>query len=172
MIKETAKAQRAAERSRNAAIREQERHLRLQRQYERENERAIRQSIREQKAYEKEQKVLYIEGRKEETNDYNEEILYRLNEFKTIISETLGVDDKISFESLYKKDEYPAYVEPHVKRLPANSIPERESFFAGVAMEAPFIEKITGLGKKRVSDLLKQRRIHTTMPFVIMSLQK
>ncbi|WP_052091881.1 restriction endonuclease [Paenibacillus sp. FSL H7-0357] len=148
MIKETAKAQRAAERSRNAAIREQERHLRLQRQYERENERAIRQSIREQKAYEKEQKVLYIEGRKEETNDYNEEILYRLNEFKTIISETLGVDDKISFESLYKKDEYPAYVEPHVKRLPANSIPERESFFAGVTMEAPLIEKITGLGKK------------------------
>jgi restriction system protein len=49
MIKETAKAQRAAERSRNAAIREQERHLRLQRQYERENERAIKQSIREQK---------------------------------------------------------------------------------------------------------------------------
>ncbi|MEI2396139.1 hypothetical protein [Paenibacillus phytohabitans] len=93
MIKETAKAQRAAERSRNAAIREQERVLRLQRQYEREKERTIKRSIREQKA-------LYIEGRKEETNDYNEEILYRLNEFKSIISETLIVDDKISFESI------------------------------------------------------------------------
>ncbi|MBW4084585.1 hypothetical protein [Paenibacillus sp. S150] len=120
MIKETAKVQRAAERSRNAAIREQERHLRLQRQYERENERAIKQSIREQNAYVKEQKVLYIEGRKEETNDYNEEILYRLNEFKTIISETIGVDDMISFESLYKKDEYPEFVVPYVKPLPAD----------------------------------------------------
>ncbi|OKP86308.1 hypothetical protein A3842_06635 [Paenibacillus sp. P3E] len=141
MIKETAKAQRAAERSRNSAIREQERHLRLQRQYERENERAIKQSIREQKA-------LYIEERKEETNDYNEEILYRLNEFKTIISETLGVDDKISFESLYKKNEYPEFIVPYVKPIPANPLPARESFFAGVAMEPSFMEKIIGLGKK------------------------
>ncbi|WP_076119910.1 restriction endonuclease [Paenibacillus odorifer] len=148
IIRETAKAQRAAERSRNAAIREQERHLRLQRQYERENERAIKESIREQKAYEKEQKALYIEGRKEETNDYNEEILYRLNEFKSIISETLGVDDKISFESLYKKDEFPDYVEPYVKPVPANPIPLRESYFARVAMEPSFVEKISGLGKK------------------------
>ncbi|MBY9085290.1 restriction endonuclease [Paenibacillus sp. HN-1] len=148
IIRETAKAQRAAERSRNAAIREQERVLRLQRQYERESERAIKQSIREQKAFEKEQKALYIEGRKEETNDYNEEILYRLNEFKSIINETLSVDDKISFESLYKKDEHPEYVEPYVKPIPANPVPVRESFFAGVAMEASFIEKVIGLGKK------------------------
>lgn len=148
IIRETAKAQRAAERSRNAAIREQERHLRLQRQYERENERAIKESIREQKAYEKEQKALYIEGRKEETNDYNEEILYRLNEFKSIISETLVVDDKISFESLYKKDDFPEYVQPYVKPVPANPIPLRESYFARVAMEPSFVEKISGLGKK------------------------
>ncbi len=148
IIRETAKAQRAAERSRNAAIREQERHLRLQRQYERENERAIKQSIREQKAYEKEQKALYIEGRKEETKDYNEEVHYRLNEFKSIISETLSVDDKISFESLYKKDDYPEFVEPYVKPLPANPLPVREGFFAGVAMEASCMEKIIGLGKK------------------------
>ncbi|WP_313638106.1 restriction endonuclease [Paenibacillus sp.] len=148
IIRETAKAQRAAERSRNAAIREQERHLRLQRQYERENERAIKQSIREQKAYEKEQKALYIEGRKEETKDYNEEVHYRLNEFKSIISETLSVDDKISFESLYKKDDYPEFVEPYVKPLPANPLPVREGFFAGVAMEASYMEKIIGLGKK------------------------
>lgn len=138
----------AAERSRNAAIREKERVLRLQRQYERENERAIKQSIREQKAYEKEQKALYIEGRKEETNDFNEEILYRLNEFESIISETLRVDDKISFETLYKNDEYPAYVEPYVKPLPANPEPVRESFFVGIAMEASFMEKVLGLGKK------------------------
>ncbi|WP_379138302.1 restriction endonuclease [Paenibacillus sp. sgz500958] len=148
IIKETAKAQRAAERSRNAAIREQERHLRLQRQYERENERAIKQSIREQKAYEKEQKALYIEGRKEESNDYNEEVFYRLNEFNSIISETLSVDDKISFESLYKKDEYPEFIEPYVKPLPANPVPVRERFFAGISMEASFMEKIIGLGKK------------------------
>ncbi|WP_082451618.1 restriction endonuclease [Paenibacillus ihuae] len=148
MIKETAKAQRAAERSRNAAIREQERYLRLQRQYERENERAIKQSIREQNAYVKEQKALYIEGRKEEANDYNEEILYRLNEFKSIISETLGVDDKISFESLYKKDGYPEFVAPYVKPLPTNPLPVRERFFAGVAMDSSFMEKVIGLGKK------------------------
>ncbi|KGE18827.1 hypothetical protein PWYN_05210 [Paenibacillus wynnii] len=148
MIKETAKAQRAAERSRNAAIREQERHLRLQRQYERENERAIKQSIREQKAYEKEQKALHIEGRKEETNDYNEEVFYRLNEFNSIISGTLSVDDKISFESLYKKDEYPEFIEPYVKPLPANPVPVRESFFAGIAMEASLMERIIGHGKK------------------------
>ncbi|QUL56255.1 hypothetical protein KDC22_07020 [Paenibacillus tritici] len=143
IIKETAKAQRAAERSRNATIREQERHLRLQRQYEREQERAIRQSIREQKAYEKEQRVLYIEGRKGETNDLNAEIHYRLNEFKSIISETLSVDGRFSLETLYKKDEYPAYVEPYVKPVPANSVPVRE-----YSTEPSFIERIIGFGKK------------------------
>ncbi|KAA9005482.1 restriction endonuclease [Paenibacillus spiritus] len=148
IIKETAKAQRAAERSRNAAIREQERHLRLQRQYERENERVIKQSIREQKAYEKEQKALYIEGRKEETNDLNAEVLYRINEFKSIISETLNVDDTISYETLYKKDEYPAYVEPYVKPVPENPVPLRENYFTRVTMKPSFIEKISGLGKK------------------------
>ncbi|WP_340021951.1 restriction endonuclease [Paenibacillus sp. FSL K6-1096] len=148
IIKETAKAQRAAERSRNATIREQERHLRLQRQYEREQERALRQTIREQKAYEKEQRVLYIEGRKGETNDLNAEIHYRLNEFKSIISETLSVDGRFSFETLYKKDEYPAYVEPYVKPVPANSVPVREHYFGRVATEPPFIERIIGLGKK------------------------
>ncbi|MEK3884769.1 hypothetical protein [Paenibacillus sp. PL2-23] len=104
IAKEAAKAQRAAERSRNAAIREHERNLRLQRQFERQverdKERAIKQSIRDQKAYEKERKAAYIEDRKVETNDLNDEVIYRLNEFKSIISETLSVDDNISFSSL------------------------------------------------------------------------
>lgn len=152
IAKEAAKAQRAAERSRNAAIRENERNLRLQRQYnlqlEREHERAVKQSIKDQKAYEKEQKVLYIENRKEETLDLNEEVAYRLNEFRNIISDTLSINDNISFESLYKKDEYPKYEAPKLKAMPNNPMPVRESFFIGVQVEAPLIEKIIGLGKK------------------------
>ncbi|WP_152391924.1 restriction endonuclease [Paenibacillus guangzhouensis] len=152
IAKEAAKAQRAAERSRNAAIREQERNLRLHRQYERQlerdNERALKQAIRDQKIYEKEQKAAYIESRKEETNDFNEEVAYRFNEFKTIISETLRVDDNISFDSLYKREEFPPFVVPSLKPLPDNPVPVRETFFAGVSEEASFMEKVIGLGKK------------------------
>ncbi|MEF3306251.1 restriction endonuclease [Paenibacillus sp. GYB003] len=152
IAKEAAKAQRAAERSRNAAIREQERNLRLQRQYqrqlERDNERAMKQAVRDQKAFEKEQKLLYIESRKEETNDLNDEVVYRLDEFRSIISTTLSVDDNISFESLYKRDEFPAFHPPTLKLIPDNPVPVREAFFAGLKKEASIAEKLLGIGKK------------------------
>ncbi|GIO06274.1 restriction endonuclease [Brevibacillus reuszeri] len=153
IAREAAKAQRNAERRQKANQREYERQERLQRQYERQLERdqekSLKQAIRDQKTYEKEQKALHLQSRKEETQDLNEEVQYVLEDFQSVLSHTLSTNDTISFESLYPKDEFPAFVAPTASPVPNNPIPNKNDFFKAVKLEPSVWEKIFGVGKEK-----------------------
>lgn len=112
MIRESAKSQRNAARRSANAQREHQRNLRLQRQQGRELE---RQQIKDQK----ELKAQYLESRKEETNDLNDEVKLIINEFDSVLSHTLGIDDTISFHSLYNNEIFTEFVEPQL--IPTSS---------------------------------------------------
>ncbi|EMT54285.1 restriction endonuclease [Brevibacillus borstelensis AK1] len=160
IAREAAKAQRNAERRQRAIQREYERKERLQRQYERqlerEREKSIKQAIRDQKNYEKEQKVRYLESRKEETKDLNDEVQYILEDFQSVLMHTLNTDDTISFDSLYPKDTFPDFVPPTPSMLPINQLPVKDDFFMGVQQEPPLLEKIFGIGKEKRLESIKK----------------
>lgn len=152
IVREAARTQRNAERARVARQREIERQERLARQYERqqfrEAERALKQSIKEQKAFEKEQKLLYLESRKEETADLNNEVSYILEEFDNVLKQTLKVNDSISFDSLYHKETFPSFEMPKLKEIPVK--PDTPISAKFMNKETPTLaEIIFGFGKKQ-----------------------
>ncbi|GAA4713064.1 restriction endonuclease [Brevibacillus fulvus] len=160
IAREAAKAQRNAERRQRAVQREYERQKRLQRQYERqlerEHDKALKQAIRDQKNYEKEQKARYLQSRKDETQDLNDEVRYILEDFRSVLSLTLKTDDTISFESLYPKEKFPAFVPPPASTIPANPQPIKEDFFKSVKLEPSFWEKTLGIGKEKRLESVRQ----------------
>lgn len=151
IARDAAKAQRNAERAQIARQREFERQQRLivqneQRQL-REAELHIKRSIKEQKAFEREQKVLYIEGRKEETADLNSDVEYILDEFENILNHTLRVNDTISFDDLYHTEKFPPFKMPHLKEVPVLSEATLLENFLN-SDQPQLLEKLFGFGRK------------------------
>jgi restriction system protein len=83
-----------------------------QRRQVREYERAIRQAERNRILSEKEARQRHIEERIQEVEDRNTELIDRIEQLRSILPQTLTLDDTISFESLRAQEKFPAFNPP------------------------------------------------------------
>jgi restriction system protein len=90
IAKETARAQRKADAERKRQLREQERTAR----------RAALDNMRALAKWDKEARQRYLEARAQEVGQLNEGLSKRIGELRTILQQTLKLDDTIDFESL------------------------------------------------------------------------
>ncbi len=135
IARDMARAQRKAEAERKRQLRAQvaqrkavEREIR---QAELEAKRQKAQSERERKQLEKEAREQYLADRLQETEDGNTELAEYLNALRNILEHTLTVDDRIEFDSLRVKYEYPAFNPPQELTRIAR-LPNKEEFLKKV----------------------------------------
>lgn len=95
----------------------------------REYERATRQAERNRLLTGKEERQRYVEERLQDVQDQNASLADRIQELRTILEQTLTVDDTISFDSLRPHENFPAFVIPKVLAEPYPE-PPRADFFA------------------------------------------
>jgi restriction system protein len=120
------------------AARSQRQALAAQQKYARDRERAARTLARqtqqhsrrleaEQKRLDRELKQLYLEDRQAETDDLNTELIESIEDLRSILSRTLGVDDTVRFDTLRISEVYPPLdVPPGLTQRHPN--PVRETF--------------------------------------------
>jgi restriction system protein len=118
----------AAARDAARAQRQAEAHHRRQL---REHERSLRQAERNRLLSAKEERQRYLEERLQDVQDQNASLADRIQELRTILEQTLAVDDTISFHSLRPHEEFPPFVVPKVLAEPYPE-PVGQSFLAPI----------------------------------------
>jgi restriction system protein len=83
-----------------------------QRRQVREYERSLRQAERNRILSEKEARQRYIEERIQEVEDRNTELIERIEQLRSILPQTLTLDDTISFESLRIQEKFSPFKPP------------------------------------------------------------
>ena len=91
----------------------------------------MRQSERNRILSEKEARQRYIEERIQEVEDRNTELIERIEQLRSVLPQTLTLDDTISFESLRIQEEFPAFKPPSTLTSTIRP-PEVEPFLAAV----------------------------------------
>ncbi|MEA2205436.1 MAG: restriction system protein [Blastocatellia bacterium] len=95
-----------------AAARDQRQAEAAHRRQIREYERSLRQAERNRILSEKEARQRYVEERIQEVEDRNAELVDQIGQLRSILPQTLTLDDSISFESLRVQEEFPAFTPP------------------------------------------------------------
>jgi restriction system protein len=139
----------------NAVARDAARHQRQaeaeRKRYERALVRTLRDRERMEKLQTKEDKQRYLEARIEETEDQNAELTEQIESLKTVLEQTLSVDDTITFDSLRIRDEYvhlPTPQELTIAKLP----PDKQEFLSKVKTPG-LLEGALGLKGRYQRDL-------------------
>lgn len=113
----------------------------------REHERALRQAERNRVSAVKEERQRYIEDRQQDVQDQNTSLADRIQELRTILEQTLTVNDTISFDSLRPHEKFPALVVPKVLAEPYSE-PARASFLAPIRPPNWFMNLFPGVKAK------------------------
>lgn len=106
IARDISRAQRQAEAARVQATREHDRHVKAQLQKEARQERENLRSLKEQARYEKEQ---YLQDREQEAADMKAEAEEKIERLKSILKDTLSIDDQIDFSALRINEAFPVF---------------------------------------------------------------
>ena len=139
-LRAIARAQRDAEAARARAEREQNRYIKAQL---REDARQAREGVRllkEQARYDKERK---LEEGEQEAADLTAEAADRIDRLKSILSDTLTVDDRIDFDSLRMRESFPTFSPPAFLTSPEPA-PAVEAFLEKVPPLTLFKKLVPG----------------------------
>ncbi|MBR0599785.1 restriction endonuclease [Sinanaerobacter chloroacetimidivorans] len=149
MAREAARQQRVAEADQKRRIREAER--------------ARREEIRQAALDAKEEKQRYLEIRVDEVDEMNEELEERVSDLLSILTNTLSINDTISFNSLKIHDAGPKY-KPPVELATLNNEPTLEYFIQNVKSPGFFDKLVPGWqnryenAKKQAEDNYRQEK--------------
>lgn len=132
VARDTARAARQAEAARKRHERELAKSIR-------DSQRATAQLHRERAKADKEARQLYIQEQIEDAAEQTAEIAERIVELRSVLDQTLAVDDRIDFDTLRASDSFPAFDPPKELRS-ARRVPLEADFLG--SLSAP-----TGLGK-------------------------
>lgn len=124
IARDISRAQRQAENARAKAARENDKIIKAQLREEAIQSREQLRSLKEQARYEKER---YFEKREQEAADLTSEAEEKLKRLRSILADTLLIDDKIDFDTLRIKDESPVcYPPPFLKN--SDVMPVQEDY--------------------------------------------
>lgn len=139
-----------------AAARAQRQAEAAQRRQAREYERSVRQAERNSVLLQKEARQRYIEDRTQDVRDRNEELIDRIEQLRSILPQTLILDDTISFDSLRIQEQFPSFVAPPAL---ASSFPEPEvePFFASIKFPNWFQRLFAGNLAKHQKELAEAK---------------
>ncbi|MDX2005033.1 MAG: restriction endonuclease [Meiothermus sp.] len=169
--RQIARAARKAESARKRSIREAERAAKAREreqrselvQLEREQraelvqlERLSRESEKLRKEHEKLQKQLYVESRIQEVDEMNAELKMTIESFQNILADTLGKDDKISFDSLKPSTNFRVFVPPKDLSEPLAAPTEQE--FIGDLKAPTGVARLVPGSQKRYEELLAKAK--------------
>lgn len=90
-------------------------HERALAQAERARAAASRATEAERKRFEREAQAAYVEARKAEADEMNEQLSATNDEIANLLSATLGVDDFVDLESLKREVQHPAFPHPDLE---------------------------------------------------------
>ena len=133
IARDAARAQRQAQADQLRAIRAQERYS--------------RQVVREAKQQEKEARIAYIENRIAEAEEKNTELALKLEDFKSILTKTLSVDDRIEFNALKASLKYVEF-KPPKDLATSGPEPKLDEFLAKAKQPSGLSRIMPGAGKK------------------------
>lgn len=125
----------------------------------REYERAVRQTERNQILATKEARQRYIEERLQEVEDKNDALNECIQELRSVLEDTLCVDDTISFESLRTRDGFHGFLIPKVIAEPLAE-PVRDLFFAEIKSPKWFMSLFPSVKAKHEESLDRAERAY------------
>lgn len=156
MARDVARSQRQAQAARNRSIREAER---SQRAAERESIRSEREYARSMKELEREEKARYLQERELEAQELNTAAQAKLSSFDDILTQTLSVDDRISFDGLRMHDVPPSF-EPSAHLVSGKRAPDEAAFLSKVAPRRWFDFLIPGSTARREGWIYSAKLAH------------
>lgn len=130
-----------------------------QRRLMREYERSARQAERHRILQQKEARQRYLEERVQEVIEQNVSINEIVNQLRTVLEDTLSVNDAISFDSLRRREPFPDFVVP-AKLSQPYSQPIRDSFFANVKRLSWFDKLFASIRARYQLDLENAEKIY------------
>ncbi len=133
--------------------------LRLQAAEHRAAAAAVRRSEVEQRRIDRELEAEYVESRKQEAEDLNEDLLWQYAQIDGILAATIGVDDFVDLESLKQTAEHPAFPRWDLERpkTPADRIQEPP---APVAAQPEPVKGLFGRKRKQEEAVQRARTAH------------
>ena len=133
IARDAARAQRQAQTAQLRAIRAQERYS--------------RQVVREAKQQEKEAKLAYTENRLAEVEEKNSDLALKLADFRSILTKTLSIDDRIEFNALKVSLKYKDFKPPKDLAMPEPE-PKLDEFLAKAKQPSGLRKILPGAGKR------------------------
>jgi restriction system protein len=149
VARDTARAARQAE----AARKRQQRELAKS---AREADRAAARARREHTRVEKEAKQLYIQEQIEEAADQTSELAQQMVELRSVLEQTLSVDDRIDFAALRMSDAYAPFDPPKELRT-SKPEPSADRFLAGIAAPRGLAKLMPGATRRHEEALGRAR---------------
>jgi restriction system protein len=135
-----------------------EKNLQIQRVKLRAEEKEQRQMARQEALADKEEKLLHVEKRMQETEKLNRNLVKTIFDLQNILQQTLSTDLGVSFEKLKIDGEFPKFV------LPADLEQEpifigREKYFSKISKPSVFGKLIPGWEKRYQKTLQESEKL-------------
>ena len=128
------------------AARAQRLALAQQRAEERARNQAVRTMARATRDAERDAKRRHLEDRQQEVDELNERLDARVTELRSVLEQTLTVNDRIDFDSLRIPEAFPPFVPP--KELSRENTPPRLESYTSAVQPPGFVERLFR-GRKR-----------------------